>query len=188
MRPTERVGDAFILPGHAFYAADPLATISTPTNTLHVMGALESRNEKVPCSEVRLLDPPKKSTNGVHKVYNLVFVSGNLFERVSKDKWERQRGRIAQESENSRLDEIFCWTPCLNETLSQFQSFRIPRFFFFKPRAEGTAAAKDVTVRGRAERQWGQERTEKEDEGDGEEGREGYEGWAGRHNKMKEKV
>jgi hypothetical protein len=34
--------------GHAIYAADPLATIGTLTDTFHAMGTLERRGVKVP--------------------------------------------------------------------------------------------------------------------------------------------
>ena len=45
---TEGVDDAFVLLHHAVHAADPLAAITQGANTLDLMRALKSRDEKVP--------------------------------------------------------------------------------------------------------------------------------------------
>jgi hypothetical protein len=45
---TERVDDTFVLLSYAIYAAHPLAAISALADAFDAMGALESRDVKVP--------------------------------------------------------------------------------------------------------------------------------------------
>ncbi len=51
MKQTEGIDHAFVLFGHTVQTADPFPPIAQRTDALYTMGALEGRDEKVPCRD-----------------------------------------------------------------------------------------------------------------------------------------